>query len=145
MIARIWHGYTSPEHADAYEAMLKPEPLPGLGKIKGYRGSYVLRRNSGSEVEFITILLWDSIEAIRAVAGTDYETAVGPGSHAAKFSAATTPRPCITKSLRCTESQFNFGARAVRGNAVPLPSILVRIDVSVITSNDSGETYSWPM
>ena len=78
MIARIWHGYTTPENADAYEAMLKPEPLPGLAKIKGYRGSYVLRRNSGAEVEFITILLWDSIDAIRAVAGPDYQTAVVP-------------------------------------------------------------------
>lgn len=78
MIARVWHGYTKPEHADAYEAMLKPEPLPGLGKVKGYRGSYVLRRPAGAEVEFITILLWDSIDAIRAVAGPDYETAVVP-------------------------------------------------------------------
>jgi len=78
MIARIWHGYTNPEHADEYEAMLKPEPLPGLSKVKGYRGSYVLRRTAGSEVEFITILLWDSIDAIKAVAGTDYEKAVVP-------------------------------------------------------------------
>jgi antibiotic biosynthesis monooxygenase (ABM) superfamily enzyme len=78
MIARIWHGYTTPENADAYEAMLKPEPLPGLGKVNGYRGSYVLRRASGNEVEFITILLWDSIDAIRAVAGPNYETAVVP-------------------------------------------------------------------
>lgn len=78
MIARVWHGYTKPEHADVYEAMLKPEPLPGLGDVKGYRGSYVLRRTAGSEVEFITILLWDSIEAIRAVAGPEYERAVVP-------------------------------------------------------------------
>ena len=78
MIARVWHGYTTPENADTYEAMLKPEPLPGLGKVKGYRGSYVLRRNSGVEVEFITILLWDSIDAIRAVAGPDYDIAVVP-------------------------------------------------------------------
>ena len=33
MIARVWHGYTRPEHADAYEAMLKPELLPGIGKV----------------------------------------------------------------------------------------------------------------
>ena len=78
MIARIWHGYTTSKNADAYEAMLKPEPLPGLAKVKGYRGSYVLRRDMGVEVEFITILLWDSINAIRAVAGPDYETAVVP-------------------------------------------------------------------
>ena len=78
MIARIWHGYTKPEHADAYEAMLKPELLPGIGKAKGYRGSYLLRRKAGEEVEFITIMLWDSIDAIRSVAGSDYETAVVP-------------------------------------------------------------------
>jgi heme-degrading monooxygenase HmoA len=78
VIARIWHGYTKPEHADAYEAMLKPELLPGISKVKGYRGSYLLRRQAGEEVEFITIMLWDSIDAIRAVAGPDYETAVVP-------------------------------------------------------------------
>ena len=44
MIARVWHGYTRPEHADAYEALLKPELLPGISKVKGYRGSYLLRR-----------------------------------------------------------------------------------------------------
>ena len=78
MIARVWHGYTRPEHADAYEAMLKPELLPGIGKVKGYKGSYLLRRNAGAEVEFITIILWQSLDAIRAVAGDDYETAVIP-------------------------------------------------------------------
>ena len=67
MIARIWHGYTKPEHADAYEAMLKPELLPGIGKVKGYQSSYLLRRDLGEEFEFITIMLWDSIDAIRAV------------------------------------------------------------------------------
>jgi heme-degrading monooxygenase HmoA len=78
MIARIWHGHTKPEHASDYEAMLKPELLPGISKVKGYRGSYLLRREAGDEVEFITIMFWDSIDAIRAVAGPDYETAVIP-------------------------------------------------------------------
>ena len=78
MIARVWHGYTKPEHADAYEAQLKPELLPGISKVKGYRGSYLLRREIGAEVEFITIMLWDSIDDIRAVAGADYEIAIIP-------------------------------------------------------------------
>ena len=78
MIARVWHGYTKPEHADSYESMLKPELLPGVSKTTGYKGSYLLRRDLGAEVEFITIMLWESIDAIRAVAGADYETAVIP-------------------------------------------------------------------
>ena len=78
MLARLWRGYTKPEHADAYEAMLKPELLPGISRMEGYKGSYLLRRAAGDEVEFVTIMLWDSIDAIRAVAGPDYEKAVVP-------------------------------------------------------------------
>ena len=79
MIARVWHGYTKPENAEAYENMLKPELLPGISKKKGYRGSYLLRRDLGVEVEFITILLWDSLDKLRAAAGhADYETAIIP-------------------------------------------------------------------
>jgi heme-degrading monooxygenase HmoA len=78
MIARVWHGYTKPEHADAYEATLKPELLPGISKVKGYRGSYLLRRTSGEEVEFVTIMLWNSIDDIRVVGGPHYEAAIIP-------------------------------------------------------------------
>ncbi len=78
MIARTWHGRTRPEDADAYENMLKPEVLPGIGKVRGYLGSYLLRRNLGDEVEFMTIILWDSIDAVRAFAGPDYETSIIP-------------------------------------------------------------------
>jgi len=78
MIARIWRGYTKPEDAGAYEAMLKPELLPGIGEVRGYEGSYLLRRDAGDTVEFVTIMLWDSIDAIRAYVGPDYETSVIP-------------------------------------------------------------------
>jgi heme-degrading monooxygenase HmoA len=78
MIARIWHGYTTPEHANAYEAMLKPELLPGIGKIPGYKGGIVLRNSAENEVEFITIMIWESIDALRAVAGPNYEAAIIP-------------------------------------------------------------------
>ena len=78
MIARVWRGYTKRDDADTYEAMLKPELLPGLGQVAGYRGSYLLRRPVGEEVEFVTIILWDSLDAIRAVAGPDVEKAVIP-------------------------------------------------------------------
>ena len=79
MVARIWHGYCpTREHADAYEALLKPELLPGVSKKKGYRGSHLLRRPAGDEVEFITILFFDTLDDIKALTGPDYETAVIP-------------------------------------------------------------------
>jgi heme-degrading monooxygenase HmoA len=78
MIARVWRGWTTLEDADGYEGHLKPELLPGLSKVAGFRGSYLLRRVVGKEVEFVTMILWDSIEAVRAVAGEDYERAVIP-------------------------------------------------------------------
>ena len=78
MIARVWRGWTKPEDADGYEGHLKPELLPGLSNVEGFRRSYLLRRVVGDEVEFVTIILWDSIEAVRAVAGADHEKAVIP-------------------------------------------------------------------
>ena len=78
MIARVWHGWTTPESAGRYESHLKPELLPGLSKVKGFAGSRLLRRTVNDEVEFITIIFWDSLESVRAVAGPDYETAVIP-------------------------------------------------------------------
>ena len=41
MIARIWHGWTKPEKAKAYEDMLRDEIFPGIARrnIKGYRGA----------------------------------------------------------------------------------------------------------
>jgi heme-degrading monooxygenase HmoA len=78
MIARVWRGWTRPEDADAYESMLKPELLPGISTVKGYRGSYLLRRPLDNETEFMTLMLWESVDAIRAVTGPDYETAIIP-------------------------------------------------------------------
>ena len=77
MIARIWHGWTTAENADAYEALLRAEILPGIHRIDGYRGAYLLRTD-GAETEFVTVTLWDTVEAIRAFAGEDHERAVVP-------------------------------------------------------------------
>lgn len=78
MIARVWHGSTKPQNADSYEGMLKPELLPGISKVPGFKGSYFLKRAVGSEVEFITILLWESLDALKQFAGEDYEASIIP-------------------------------------------------------------------
>ena len=69
MVLRMWHGYTAPENADRYEAMLKGTILPGIHRIAGYRGAYLARRNGEQEVEFLTLTLWESIEVVRAFSG----------------------------------------------------------------------------
>lgn len=80
MIGRIWHGYTTHANADAYEALLRSEIFIGIQdrQIDGYRGIQLFRRTLGDEVEFITIMWFDTIEAVQAFAGDDYETAVVP-------------------------------------------------------------------
>jgi heme-degrading monooxygenase HmoA len=80
MISRIWHGWTSHQNADAYEALLKAEILPGIQgrSIPGYRGIDLLRRNHEREVEFVTVMWFDSYDAVRDFAGEDHEVAVVP-------------------------------------------------------------------
>ena len=80
MIGRIWHGWTTPENADAYESLLRHEILLGIQdrQIAGFRGIQLLRRSLETEVEFVTMMWFDSIEAVRAFAGEDYEAAVVP-------------------------------------------------------------------
>jgi heme-degrading monooxygenase HmoA len=80
MISRIWHGYTTLANADAYENLLKTEIFVGISKrqIRGFRNIHLLRRNIPDAVEFITVMWFDSIEAVREFAGEDYEKAVVP-------------------------------------------------------------------
>lgn len=76
MIARHWRGWTKPADADAYEQLLREQVLPGLRRIDGYHGGYVLRSDDPDEVEFVVINLFASLDAIKAFAGEDYAVAV---------------------------------------------------------------------
>jgi len=80
MIARIWYGWTDPQNADAYEALLKTEIFSGIlaRGIDGFRRIELLRAPAAKEVEFATVMWFDSLEAVKSFAGTDYETAVVP-------------------------------------------------------------------
>ena len=78
MVTRIWHGWTTHENANAYEALLRTEVLPDIHRIPGFRGADLLRRDLGSEIEFVTLTYFESFDAVRAFAGEDYEIAVVP-------------------------------------------------------------------
>lgn len=80
MISRIWHGWTSVQNADLYERLLRGEIFKQIEqrKIRGYRGIHLLRREVSEGVEFMTVMWFDSLDAVRAFAGEDFETAVVP-------------------------------------------------------------------
>ncbi len=80
MISRIWHGWTTPENADTYQSLLQEEIFTGIldRHIRGFRSIQLLRRSAGDEVEFVTIMEFESLEAVREFAGEDYELAVVP-------------------------------------------------------------------
>src|SRR3954454_13309407 len=80
MISRIWHGWTRPENADAYETLIRTQIFPGIvaRRIPGFERIELLRREGGTETEFITIMWFTSLDAIKKFAGDDYDLAVVP-------------------------------------------------------------------
>jgi len=76
MIARVWRGWTTPEHADTYEQLLQETVIPGLRQIAGHRGAYILRQDGPDETEFVVVNIFDSLDAVRAFAGPDYTVPV---------------------------------------------------------------------
>ncbi len=80
MISRIWRGWTTPQNADAYESLLRNEIFPGIvgRNVAGFRRIELFRAPVGDEVEFVTVMWFDSLDAVRSFAGEDCETAVVP-------------------------------------------------------------------
>jgi heme-degrading monooxygenase HmoA len=80
MIARIWHGWTTFENALIYENLLKTEVFPSIEekKLRGYKKISLLKRTLKNEVEFITIMLFEDLQAVRDFVGEDYERSYVP-------------------------------------------------------------------
>lgn len=76
MIARHWRGWTEVQDANAYEDLLKNTVLPSFQSIEGYKGGYVFRKDAAEEVEFVVVNFFDSLEAVRRFAGSDYTVPV---------------------------------------------------------------------
>ena len=92
MITRLWRGWTATESADAYERFLLTELFPQMRAIPGFRGADVLRCAGEGEVAFVTLTRFDSLAAIRAFAGEDYETPVLEPTARALLSRSTRER-----------------------------------------------------
>lgn len=78
-IVRVWHGWTDPADAEAYEAFLAGEDgLLETLDVEGYLGYDLLRRDDGDEVEFVTQLRFTDYDAVAEFAGENYEQAHVP-------------------------------------------------------------------
>jgi hypothetical protein len=80
VILRYWRGWTTPQNADSYLKIVSGQVLPGIAArhLDGYHGAYLLRRDLDQEVEFATVMIFDSLDNVRSFAGDDYETAYVP-------------------------------------------------------------------
>lgn len=97
MICRLWRGWATPDNAAAYERVVREEVIPSIEarQIAGFSHIDLMKRELGQEVEFQTLMWFDSIEAIKAFVGEDYAVSHVPAaaqavllrfdSHAAHF------------------------------------------------------------
>jgi heme-degrading monooxygenase HmoA len=76
MIARIWRGAVRTADADEYVDYIAETGLAEYKDTAGNQGAWMLTRPVGDRTEVITFSLWDSLDAVKAFAGEDYETAV---------------------------------------------------------------------
>lgn len=74
MICRLWHGWTTPENAAAYERIVRGEVIPDIEarRIPGFRHIDLLRQSLDHEVLFVTLMWFDTIESVQTFVGSDY-------------------------------------------------------------------------
>jgi antibiotic biosynthesis monooxygenase (ABM) superfamily enzyme len=87
-VCRLWRGWTTPENADAYERIVRGAVIPGIEdrRIPGFRRIDLMKRNLGDEVEFQTLMWFDSLDAIKAFMGEDYSLSHVPAAAQAVLS-----------------------------------------------------------
>ncbi len=79
-VKRVWHGWTTKENADSYQAILSKKVLPGIEakQIPGYQKIEVLRIELATEVEFVTIMTFESLQNVIDFQGEEYQKSYVP-------------------------------------------------------------------
>ena len=87
-VCRLWRGWTTPENADAYERIVRGQVIPSIEarRIPGFQQIDLMRRDLGGEVEFQTLMWFDSLDAIKAFMGDDYTVSHVPAAAQAVLS-----------------------------------------------------------
>ena len=87
-VCRLWRGWTTPENADAYERIVRGEVIPGIEarRIPGFRHIDLMKRDLGGEIEFQTLMWFDSLDAIKGFLGEHYDVSHVPAAARAVLS-----------------------------------------------------------
>ena len=75
MIERVWKGWIHPDKLESYKEFLQNHFFRAAHEIPGYVGARMSYREAGDEIEVLTVIYFESVSAIRAFAGDDYEAA----------------------------------------------------------------------
>ena len=88
MICRLWRGWTTADNADAYERIVRGQVIPGIEArhIDGFRHIDLMKADRGDEIEFQTLMWFDSLDSIKAFIGEDYAASHVPASARAALS-----------------------------------------------------------
>jgi heme-degrading monooxygenase HmoA len=80
MICRLWRGWTTRDNADAYERVVRGVVIPGIEarRIPGFRAIDLMRRERDNDVEFVTLMWFDTLDNVKGFMGEDYEAAHVP-------------------------------------------------------------------
>jgi len=79
-IIRTWKGWTLLENAQTYEDMLTKKVFPSVKQrgVDGLEKVNVSTAQHRDEVEFLIVLQFESLDAVKQFAGEDYEKAFIP-------------------------------------------------------------------
>jgi len=91
MVARVWHGRTPADKTDEYRQYLFEAGVKKIAILPGNRGVQMMVSNTADQGEFMVISYWNSIDAIKGYAGSDY-TRQGLPDRQGKPRAALRPR-----------------------------------------------------
>jgi heme-degrading monooxygenase HmoA len=77
-----------PQNADLYERVVRNRVIPGIEarRIEGFRHIDLLRRTQAPEVEFVTIMWFDNLAAVKRFMGDDFEMSHVPSEARAVLS-----------------------------------------------------------
>jgi hypothetical protein len=80
MICRLWRGWAAPENADEYERIVRSHVIPDIEarNIPGFSHVDLMKRDLDGEIEFQTLMWFDSLDAIKAFMGEDFSVSHVP-------------------------------------------------------------------